>query len=117
MTLPKGGPFVTSCEVTHAKKSSACVHQGRWSTYYCKCHEERITQSKATVQQIADFMFLRREKGLLVLAIKGYQGAVHHFFSLGGIIFVKNQVIAILFQSFEKSCLPCELQHEIGLWS
>ena len=65
----------------------------------------------ATVSVIADFLvFLRRDKGLSVAAVKGYRAALNSVFALKGMDLAESRELSMLLRSFSKSARPEELR-------
>ena len=56
--------------------------------------------------QIAEFLYLLRELKLPVLAVKGYQSALKHVFSLAGANLAASKIFSRMFSSFKKTCPP-----------
>ena len=60
---------------------------------------------------IADFLiYLRREKGLSVSAVKGYRSALNSVFALRGMDLADSPEISMLMRAFAKSARPSELR-------
>ena len=74
------------------------------------CRGRDVAPVNATVPVIVDFLVhLRRDKGLSVSAIKGYQSALNSVFALKGMYLAASREITMLLRSFLKSTRPEEL--------
>ena len=67
--------------------------------------------STATVTRIAYFfVHLRRDKGMSVSSIKGYQSALNSVFALKGQDLSSSRELSMLVRSFAVSCPPAEVR-------
>ena len=75
------------------------------------CHRGGVAPVNATVPLIVDFLaHLRRDKGLSVSAVKGYQSALNSVFALKGMDLADSRPISMSIRSFSKSVKPEELR-------
>ena len=66
---------------------------------------------QASVPVIADFLvYLRRDKGLSVSAVKGYRSALNSVFTLKGRDLASSTELSMLVRSFVKESRPSELR-------
>ena len=60
---------------------------------FCWCHGRNISPCKATVLQVAEFFLcLQRELKLMVPAVKAFQAAFDHVFSLAGMDLASSKI-------------------------
>ena len=75
------------------------------------CRGRGVAPVNATIPLIVDFLVhLRCYKGLSVLAVKGYCGALNSVFVLKGMDLADSRPISMLIRSFSKSARPEELR-------
>ena len=56
---------------------------------------ERLSPHKVSIQQITDvFIYLKKDKGCSVLAVKGYSATFNNVASLAGTDLAKNRIIS-----------------------
>ena len=68
------------------------------------CRGRGIAPVKATIPLVVDFLVhLCRDKGLSVLAVKGYRSALNLVFALKGMDLADSREISMLLRSFSKS--------------
>ena len=58
------------------------------------------------------FLYLHWDLKLSVPSVKGFGSALNLIFTLASTNLVANRVVSRMFNSFEKSCLPREVNHE-----
>ena len=74
------------------------------------CHGRGVALVNATIPLIIGFLVhLRRDKGLSVSAVKGYQSALNSVFALKSMDLSGSREISMLIRSFSKSARPEEL--------
>ena len=74
------------------------------------CRGRGVAPVNATVPMIVDFLVhLRRDKGLSILAVKGYCSALNSVFARMGMDLADSRPISMLIGSFSKSVRPEEL--------
>ena len=91
--------------------STAALYRFKWTRFLDWCDRRGVDPFKASILQVAEFfLFLRQELCLSVPAGKGYQAALNHMFSLIGMELTASSVVSRMFRSFERLCLPREIQ-------
>ena len=80
--------------------------------HFCgRCRGRGFAPVNATVPMIVDFLVhLRLDKGLSVLAVKGYRAALNSVFAMKGMDLADSHPISMLIRSFSKSVRPEELR-------
>ena len=74
------------------------------------CRGRGVALVNATVPMIVNLLvYLHRDKGLSVLAVKGYRPALNSVFALKGMDLSATREISMLIRSFSKSARPEEL--------
>ena len=74
------------------------------------CRGRGVAPVNATIPMIVDFLVhLRRDRGLSVLAVKGYRAALNSVFALMGMDLADSRPISMLIRSFSNSVRPEEL--------
>ena len=91
-------------------RSTAALFQGNWSQLLNCCCEWNISPSKATITQIAEFLYLQRKVKLSVPVVTGCHAVLSHVFSLAGIALAAILIIIKTFSSFKKTCPPREVK-------
>ena len=107
----KGFSERTAADVLHRRLSSSEVYECKWKTFTGWCPGRNLDPVRACIQDLADFfVFLRRDKGLSISAIKGYRSTLSQVFGLKDMDLTLSRELSMLFRSFEKSCSPKEIK-------
>ena len=88
---------------------TVCLYHGEWCRSLHRCYGWNIALCKATVPQIAEFLYLHRELKLSVSAKKSYRFPLYCVIAFAGMDLVTNRAISRMFSNFEKSCLFREI--------
>ena len=93
------------------RRSTARVYQAKWAIFCGWCRRRSLNPLAASVPRIADFfVHLRRDKGMSVSSIKGYQAALNSVFALKGQDLASSRELRMLIRSFSVSCPPAEVR-------
>ena len=97
------------------RTSTSHLYQAKWMLFCGWCRGRGVGPVSATIPLIVDFLaHLRRDKGLSVLAVKGYRSALNSVFALKGMDLADSREISMLLRSFSKSARPKELRPPAG---
>ena len=93
------------------RMAASRLYQAKWMLFCGWCRARGVAPVNATIRMIVDFLVhLRRDKGLSILAVKGYRAALNLVFALKGMDLADCRPISMLIRSFLKSVRPEELR-------
>ena len=93
------------------RESSSRLYQSRWQIFCGWCRGRGVAPVNATVPVVVDFLiYLRKDKGLSVSAVKDYSSALNSVLALKGRDLSASREITMLFRSFARSVNPVELR-------
>ena len=86
------------------RTSTSRLYQAKWMLFYGWCRGRGVAPVNGTIPLIVDFLVhFRLDKGLSVLAVKGYCAALNSVFALKGMDLADTRPISMLIRSFSKS--------------
>ena len=89
----------------YVRTSTSRLYQVKWLLFCGWCRGRGVAPVNATVPLIVDFLVhLCRDKGLSVLAVKGYRSALNSVFALKGMDLADSRPISMLIRNFFEVC-------------